>query len=108
MIRQPATLDRSEASDPMRTLDDFIELAENICKRRQIYVCGRSFYEVCAYLRGYAAAMDQNPFGVDHRTSFGTFVATRLGFPQKLGWPYVLIVQRHFLSSRFSLAVKGG
>lgn len=74
----------------MRTLDDFIELAENICKRRQIYVCGRSFYEVCAYLHGYAAAMDQDPFGVDHRTSFGTFVATRLGFPQKLDWPYVL------------------
>jgi hypothetical protein len=74
----------------MRTLQDFANLIQNICKRHHMYVCGGSFYEVCAFLHGYATAIDPCPLGSDHETSFSTFVATQLGYPDKLAWPFVL------------------
>jgi hypothetical protein len=74
----------------MRTLQDFSELVDHICKRHLMYVCGGSFYEVCAFISGFEAAMDCSPFGTDHHTSFSAFVAARMGYPQKLAWPYVL------------------
>ena len=74
----------------MPTLQEFSELVVNVCKRRHMYVSGGSFYEVCAYLQRFAAAMDPYPLGHDHRTSFNVFVNTRLGYPQKLAWPCVV------------------
>ncbi len=74
----------------MRTLHQFSELVDSVCNRRHMYVCGGSFYEVCAFILGYAAAMEPSPLGQDHETSFNAFVIARLGYPQKLAWPYVL------------------
>lgn len=72
------------------TIQDFLEVADSICKRPQMYLAGQSFCEVCAYLLGYSSAMDPYPLGQDRNTSFNDFVTARLGYPQKLAWPYVL------------------
>ena len=74
----------------MRTIQEYHELVDSICKRRFMYVSGGSFCEVCAFLEGYAGAMDPNPLRCDEQMHFNGFVAARLGYPPKLYWPYIL------------------
>lgn len=74
----------------MDSTDDFIELVDSICKRRHMYVCGGTFYEVCAYLSGYAAASTNCLLSGERWTAFNGFVCARFRFPQKHAWPYVI------------------
>lgn len=76
-----------------KTMDEksrFRELMSNICKRRHMYVCGGTFYEVCAYISGYAQASKDCPLGGEGWSAFSRFVAARFGWPDKYGWPYVI------------------
>lgn len=68
----------------------FMELVSNICKRRHMYVCGGTFYEVCAYISGYARANKDCPLGGEGWSAFSRFVAARFGWPDKYVWPYVI------------------
>jgi len=55
-----------------------------------MYVCGGSFYEVCAYISGYAHASPDCPLSGDGWNAFNGFVCGKFRFPQKYGWPSVL------------------
>jgi hypothetical protein len=74
----------------METIDSFIELVNGICRRRQMYVADGTFFEVCAYLSGYAAASRDCPLGGEGWSAFNEFVCAAFRFPSKYGWPYVL------------------
>lgn len=55
-----------------------------------MYVCGGTFYEVAAYVEGFASAMAESPFAGNHRFAFNEYVTLTFGFPAKLAWPFVL------------------
>jgi hypothetical protein len=74
----------------MNNIDGFIELVGNLCKRRGMIVQGGTFYEVCAYLNGYANASPDCPLGGQGWIAFNSFVCATLGFPGKYGWPSAL------------------
>ena len=74
----------------MNKASDFDELVEHLCTRRSMYVCGGSFYEVCAYLTGYAAASPDCPLSDDGYAAFSRFVCRHFRFPDNYVWPYVL------------------
>jgi hypothetical protein len=69
---------------------DFIGMVDSICKRRHLYVCGGTFYEVCAFLSGYATASPTCSLSGEKWRAFNSFVCARLRFPEKLAWPYVI------------------
>lgn len=81
---------RRYAKNEMSSLTDFKELVDHICKRHRMYVCGGTFYEVAAYIQGFASAMSESPFGGDNRFAFNEYVTLTCGFPAKLAWPFVL------------------
>ena len=70
--------------------ETFDELIESICRRRGMYVCGGSFFEVCAYIAGYAHASPDCPLGGDGWTAFNEFVCATFGFPGNYTWPYAI------------------
>lgn len=74
----------------MDNIDDFTELVGNICRRRGMYVLGGTFYEVCAYLGGYARAAPDCPLGGEGWAAFNGFVCATHRFPGKYAWPFVL------------------
>jgi hypothetical protein len=74
----------------MNETDHFIELVNHLCRRRAMYVPGGTFYEVCAYLTGYARATPDTPISGDGWAAFNGFVCATFGFPGKYIWPYVL------------------
>jgi 2-oxo-4-hydroxy-4-carboxy--5-ureidoimidazoline (OHCU) decarboxylase len=74
----------------MNNTDRFTDLVEHICTRRDMYVCGGSFYEVCAYISGYAEAATDCPLHGDDCKAFSEFVSATARFPSKYAWPYVL------------------
>ena len=74
----------------MSTVDRFMEVVDSICKRRSLYVCGGTFYEVCAYLAGYAAASPDCLLGGEGWSAFNAFVCAAQRFPGKYYWPFVL------------------
>ncbi len=55
-----------------------------------MYVCGGSFYEVCAYLYGYAHASPDSPLSGDGMRFFNDLVCAVCRFPNNYVWPYVL------------------
>ncbi len=55
-----------------------------------MYVCGGSFYEVCAYLTGYAQASSDSPLSGDGWGLFNDIVCAACKFPSNYVWPYVL------------------
>lgn len=55
-----------------------------------MYVIGGSFYEVCAYLYGYAHASPDSPLSGDGLGLFNDLVCAVCKFPNNYGWPYVL------------------
>lgn len=71
----------------MTHTSEFEDVVRSVCTRHRMYVCGGTFYEVCAYIEGYAAAIPDTPISGDGLSAFNTFVAARLGFPQKIAWP---------------------
>ena len=77
-------------AEEMDGSESFIALVKQICRHRKMYVCGGSFYEVCAYLAGYAQASSNCPLSGDAWLAFNGFVCADLRFPQKYVWPYVL------------------
>jgi hypothetical protein len=74
----------------MDSTDNFIELVEHICRQRSMYVCGGSFYEVCAYLCGYAQASPDSPLSGDGWAAFNDVVCATFRFPNNYVWPYAL------------------
>ncbi len=70
--------------------ESFPDFVEHICRRRQMYVCGGSFYEVCAYVSGYAHASPDCPLNDEGWTAFNEFVCAAFRFPRKYAWPYVI------------------
>ncbi|WP_148226936.1 hypothetical protein [Planctopirus limnophila] len=101
----------------MSSLADFKELVDHICKRHRMYVCDGTFYEVAAYIQGFAAAMTESPFGGENRFAFNEYVTLACGFPAKLAWPFVLkkatqtdedaIAKLHTLLTAYIEAVDG-
>jgi len=75
----------------MDATDKFIEMLENLCKRRSMFVCDGSFYEVCAYVTGYAHASTDCPLSSDGWNAFSRYVCKQFGFPENYIWPYVLM-----------------
>lgn len=74
----------------MNNTDNFIAFVEHICSRRSMYVIGGSFYEVCAYLSGYAHALPDSPISGEGWEAFNKFVCAAFRFPNKYAWPYVV------------------
>jgi hypothetical protein len=74
----------------MSATDRFIDLVESICHRSSMYVCGGSFYEICAYISGYAEASPDCPLSGDGWNAFNEFVCAAYRFPKNYVWPYVL------------------
>jgi len=80
----------SFVTENMNSTDRFIEMVEHICTRRDMYVLGRSFYEVCAYISGYAEASPDCPLSGNGWRAFSEFICAAFRFPSKYAWPYVL------------------
>ncbi|MGO8690562.1 MAG: hypothetical protein ACLQLG_13145 [Thermoguttaceae bacterium] len=74
----------------MNSVDSFIELIQSVCRRRHMYVYGGSFYEVCAYITGYAEASPDCPLSGEGWKAFNHFVCAACKFPSKYCWSYVL------------------
>jgi hypothetical protein len=74
----------------MNSIDSFIELVGHLCTRRGMFVVGGTFYEVCAYLTGYARASADCPLSGEGWRSFNDFVCATFRFPSKYAWPFVL------------------
>ena len=74
----------------MCSLSEFKELVNHICTRPQMYICGGTFYEVAAYIQGFASAMPDSPFAGDKRFAFNQYVTLTFGFPSKIVWPFVV------------------
>ena len=74
----------------MDTTADFLEAMDHLCKRPAMYVCGGTFYEVCAYLTGYAAASADCPLSNEGGEAFNRFVCRHCRFPENYAWPYAL------------------
>jgi hypothetical protein len=74
----------------MSSTDSFVKLVESICRRRTMYVSGGSFYEVCAYITGYANASSDGPLSDEGWKAFSHFVCAAFRFPSKYCWSYVL------------------
>jgi hypothetical protein len=74
----------------MCSIDGFNELVGHICRRRHMYVPGGTFYEICAYLSGYANASPDCPLSGEGWNAFNGFVAALFQCPDKFGWPGVL------------------
>ncbi len=55
-----------------------------------MYVAGGTFYEVCAYLSGYANASPDCPLSGEGCAAFNNFVCATFQFPSKYAWPFVL------------------
>jgi hypothetical protein len=70
--------------------ETFTDLVESICRRRSMYVCGGSFYEVCAYVSGYAHASSDCPLSGDGWRAFNEFVCAAFRFPNNYMWSYVI------------------
>lgn len=74
----------------MDRIDRIIAVIRDVCHKPQMYVCGGSFYEVCAYISGYAAASPDCDLSGKHGNAFNEFVCATFRFPQKYVWPSVL------------------
>lgn len=74
----------------MDSTETFLKLVESICRHRGMYVCGHSFYEVCAYFTGYAHASPDSPLSGDGWEAFGRFICAAFRFPSNYAWPYVV------------------
>lgn len=74
----------------MNNDESFTDFVESICRRPSMYVCGGSFYEVCAYVSGYAHASPDCPLSGEGSTVFSKFVCAAFRFPSKYIWPYVI------------------
>jgi hypothetical protein len=74
----------------MSALTVFKEMVNHICMRHPMYVCGGTYYEVAAYIQGFASAMKESPFDGDLRFAFNEYVTQTFGFPAKLAWPFVI------------------
>jgi hypothetical protein len=74
----------------MSSTDSFIELLNHLCLRRHMFVPGCGFYEVCAYLYGYANASPDCPLSGEGSAYFNGFVCATFRFPSKYAWPFVL------------------
>lgn len=74
----------------MDDTETFAEFVEHICRRPRMYVCGGSFYEVCAYIAGYAHASTDCPLSGEGFGAFNAFVCAAFRFPSKYAWPYVI------------------
>jgi hypothetical protein len=74
----------------MSTIDTFVEVVGNICLRRQMHVAEGTFYEVCAYLGGYAHASPDCPLSGEGWGDFNEFICATFRSPGKYCWPYVI------------------
>jgi hypothetical protein len=74
----------------MDATSEFIQMVESLCAHRSMYVCEGTFYELCAYLEGYAAGSLDCPLGREGWDAFNRFVCAYFRFPDKYTWPYVL------------------
>jgi len=74
------------------SIDEFIEMVENLCKRPSMFCCDGSFLEACAFLTGYNFASDNCPLSGDGRQAFNDCVCKFYRFPRNYIWPYVMKV----------------
>lgn len=75
----------------MDATDRFIELLECLCTRSGMYVNGdEPFYEVCAYVNGYAYGTQGSPISGERYRAFSNLVCATFRFPDKYVWPYVI------------------
>jgi hypothetical protein len=74
----------------MNDNETFTDFVDHICRRPQMYVRGGSFFEVCAYVSGYAHASPDCPLGGEGRTAFNEFVCAAFRFPSKYVWSFVI------------------
>ena len=81
---------RDQGMGLMNSIDRFIEIVNSLCLRRGMYVFGGTFYEVCAYLTGFAHASNDCPLSGDGWAAFNRVICETFGFPTRYAWPAVL------------------
>ncbi len=67
----------------MGEMTKFIQMVEDICTRRKMFATGGTFYEVCAYLTGYAEASTDSPLSNEGWKVFSQYVCAHFRFPDK-------------------------
>lgn len=76
----------------MNTMDnpeEFIELANSVCRRPRMYTVNGTFGEVAAFFTGIAAGSTSSPISDFGALNF--FVTARLLVPSKFSWPSAIL-----------------
>lgn len=68
-------------------IDSFIDVVDHLCRHPFMWVMSGSYFEVCAYLTGYAKGSPNCPLSGDGCTAFHDYVCFTFRFPHKYVWP---------------------
>ncbi len=74
----------------MAKTTEFLTIINGLCLRPGMYVLGETFYEICAYITGYAQGSNDSPLSNEGWEAFNNYVCTIYNYPEKYIWTAVL------------------